>query len=91
MPSTLVAGFAGVAAAVCAAGVATLSVPLVTAGASLALLEYTVALWQLSRPPDVIAGVGIGLSLLLLLQVIDFARRVRGAALAPAVAGGESL
>jgi RND superfamily putative drug exporter len=68
-------------------GVAALSVPLVTAGASVALVAHALALAIVRPPPDLVAGVGLGATLLVLISLVHFAGRVRGAELArPVVA-----
>ena len=66
-------------------GVLALSVPMVTAGASLALIAYALAL-VIARPPvDLVAAIAFGAALVLLLALVHFAARVRGAALGPEV------
>jgi hypothetical protein len=66
-------------------GVIVLSVPVVAAGASLALIAYALAL-VIARPPvDSIAASAFGATLVLLLALVHFAARVRGAAIGPAV------
>ncbi len=69
------------------AGVMALSVPLVTAGASLALIVYTLALVIARAAVDPVAGTAFGATVVLLLALVHFAGRVRGAAVAgPVVA-----
>lgn len=66
-------------------GVIALSVPIVTAGACLALIAYTLAL-TIARPElDPIAAVAFGATLVLLLVLVHFARHVHGAAVAMSV------
>lgn len=67
------------------AGVALLSVPLVTAGASIALIAYTLALLVAEAPVDLLAAVMLGTMLVLLLALVHFASRAQGAAVAVAV------
>jgi hypothetical protein len=63
-------------------GVSLLSVPLVTAGASIALIAYTLALLIAEAPVDLVAAVILGTTLVLLLTLAHFASRVQGAAVA---------
>jgi hypothetical protein len=79
-PSALTAGLAALAAALCAGGILVRIPPFVTAGAVVGLLEYAVALWARARSPDILTALAFGVALALLLQVVDFAARVRGAA-----------
>ena len=74
--STLVVGGAGLVA---------LSVPLVTAGASLALIAYTLALVIARSAVDPVSAIALGATLVLLLALVHFAARVRGAAIGRAV------
>jgi hypothetical protein len=66
-------------------GVIALSVPLVTAGAALALIEYTLALTITKTPVDVVTAAGFGAAVFLLLQLVHFAGRVHGATIGSAV------
>ena len=76
----------GVAAMVlCALGIAAHSAPVVVAGGVLALGEYALALWLSTGPPRLTGAVLFGIGLLLLLETVDFARRVRHAAMGPGV------
>jgi len=79
-PSWVIVVPAAVAALLIAAGILALSTPLVTGGIAVGLVEYTLALWLGGRPLDSVTAVALGAVLLLLLQVVDFARRFRGAA-----------
>ena len=63
-------------------GVIVLSMPLVTAGASLALIAYTLALVVAQAPVDLLAAVLLGTTLLLTLALVHFASRVQGAVVA---------
>ena len=72
-----------------ASGALTLSVSLVTAGASLALIAYAVAL-TLARPAaDPLASVAFGGTLVLLLALVHFAARIDGAVVGPGVLAGQ--
>jgi hypothetical protein len=79
-PSWPMAGAAGAAGALCAAGIARFSIPLLTAGISLSLAHYTVALWLSSEPPGFVVAVALGVTLTMLFEVVGFAARFRGAA-----------
>jgi hypothetical protein len=79
-------GFAAVAAAagsLCAAGTFIRWRPLVTAGGSLTLIQYTVALIGARSSP--VSAIVLGVSLALLLDVSEFGGRFHGAALTPPV------
>jgi hypothetical protein len=58
--------------------------PLTTAGAALALIEYAVALLIARPAPDLVTATAFGTALVLLLTLVHFADRVRGAAVSPA-------
>ena len=65
------------------------SVPLVTAGASLSLIAYAIAL-ALARPAaDPITAVVFGGTLVLLLALVNFAGRLDDAVLGPGVLAGQ--
>lgn len=85
LPSRLLAVPAGAAALLCASGIARLSVPVSTAGVTLAAIEYALALWTSDAPPNVLIAALFGTALYLLLAVVDFAGRIRGAAVDGAV------
>jgi hypothetical protein len=78
-PSTLVGGLGLAAVVLCAGGILRLSIPLLTAGASLSLIEYAVALWVSAGSPDFVGAIGIGVTLALLVQIVGFAARFEGA------------
>jgi hypothetical protein len=80
-PSWLTGAVAVAAGLVAAGGLVALSIPVLTAGAMLALADYALALWLSARPPGVFGAVAFGVALFLALDVADFARRFRGAAL----------
>jgi hypothetical protein len=76
---------AGIALGIGGAGVGALSVPLVTTGASVALIAYALAL-VIARPAaDPLAAIAFGATLVLLLALVHFAGRVQGAAVGAAV------
>lgn len=52
---------------------------LATAAAGVFLVGYAAALWIERRPVSVIPAVGFGLALVLLLEAVDLAGRLRGA------------
>src|SRR6266511_1044087 len=80
----------GVAAMVlCALGIAVLSTSVVVAGGVLALGEYALALWLSTGPPRLTGAVLFGVSLVLLLETVEFARRVRHAAMGPGVVASQ--
>ena len=75
-------GFAAVAAAagsLCAAGAFARWRPLVTAGGSLTLIQYTVAL--VGARSSLVSAIVLGVSLTLVLDVSEFAGRFHGAAM----------
>jgi hypothetical protein len=80
LPVILIAAVAGL---FCAVGL--LSLPLVTVGGSLALIDYALAAWLSGQGVDVIGAAGFGLALVFLLDLTEFARRFRGAEIAAAV------
>jgi hypothetical protein len=85
LPARPVTWLAGAALVVGGTGVVVLSVPVVAAGASLALIAYALAL-VIARPPvDPVAASALGGILVLLLALVHFAARARGAAIGPAV------
>jgi len=71
------------------AGVALLSVPVVTAGGALALIAHAVAL-LIARPAlDPVGAIALGVTLTLLLSVVHFAARAEGAVLGPSVVASQ--
>ena len=80
-PSELTGMVAFIAAALCAAGIGTLSIPLVAGGAAVSLVGYALALWSSAGSPDPLGAVALGVVLSLLFQVVGFAARFRGAAM----------
>src|SRR6266851_7192858 len=69
--------------------VAVLSTPVVVAGGVLALGEYALALWLSTGPPRLTGAVLFGVGLVLLLETVDFARRVRHAAIGHGVVASQ--
>jgi hypothetical protein len=90
LPAPPVTWLAAGALVVGAAGVVARVVPLVTAGASLALVAYALAL-VIERPPvSAVAASTLGATLVLLLALVQFEDHVRGAALGPRVVAGQA-
>jgi hypothetical protein len=85
LPSRPITWLVAAALVVGGAGVVVLSVPLVTVGASLALIAYTLALVIVGPAVDPVAAIAFGVTLVLLLALVHFAGRVDGAAISPAV------
>ena len=85
LPAAPVTWLAMAALSVGGAGVLVLSVPMVTTGASLALIAYASALVIAGPAVDPVAAIAVGATLVLLLALVHFAGRVQGAALGPAV------
>ena len=73
-----------------ATGVALLSVPLVTAGATLALVAEAAALLIARTSVDLVAAIALGVALTLLLAVVHFAARVDGAWLGASLAAAQA-
>lgn len=80
LPSPVFAWLAVPGVAVGTAGVIVLSVPLVTVSASLAMIEYTLAVVVAGAPVDVVTATGFGAALFVLLEVVHLAGRMHGAA-----------
>lgn len=85
-----VAWLAWAALAVGGVGVLAWSVPFVTAGGVLALIAYALALVIAGPAADPLAAAALGATLVLLLALVDFAGRVRGAALGPGVVAAQA-
>jgi hypothetical protein len=81
LPAAPFTWLAGVAFLVGGVGVIALSVPLVTIGASLALVTYALALVVARPAPAPIAAIAFGATLVVLLALVHFAGRAHGAAL----------
>jgi hypothetical protein len=89
LPEAPVTWVALLALIVGGAGVMALAVRIVTAGASLGMIAYALAL-VLARPAvDPAAAMAFGAALVLLLALVHFAARVRGAVVAPAVGAAQ--
>ena len=67
------------------AGAITLTVPLVTLGASLTLIAYALALVIVRPAADPVAAIAFGVTLVLLPALVHLAARTHGAAIGPAV------
>ena len=84
-----VAWLAGAALVVGGVGVTAWSVPLVTAAEALVVIAYALAL-VIARPADdMFTGIALGATAVLLLALVHFAGRTRGAALGDAVAASQ--
>jgi hypothetical protein len=79
------------AALVCVGGLLRYSLGSLSAGAGLAVIGYAIALLASADGVDVIGATGFGLALLLLLDLGNFPRRFRGAAVAGSVARAQSV
>jgi hypothetical protein len=88
LPAPPVTWLAVVALAVAGSGIAMLSVPVVTAGAALALITYALALMIAQPPVDPVAAIGVGADAVVLLALVQFAGHAQGALLGPAVLAG---
>lgn len=84
-PSLPVLFIAAVAACFCGAGALRLNLPSITAGASLALIDYTLAASVAGGGLDIVGATAFGFALLFLLDLTEFPRRFRGAEIAAAV------
>jgi hypothetical protein len=67
------------------AGVAVLSVPLVTLGGSLVLVAHTLALAIIRPPADPVLAIALGATLVLLLALVHLAGHLGRAAIGPSV------
>lgn len=85
LPSGFLTVLAGPAAALGAAGIVAHSVPLVTAAATIAMIEYVAALSVAGGPPDFVTAMIFGTALFLVIELVDFMRRTHGAAIGPSV------
>jgi hypothetical protein len=89
LPAAPVSWLTAVALAIGTTGALVLSVSLVTVSASLALIAYAVAL-ALARPAaNPIASVVLGGTLVLLLALVHFGRRIDGAVVGPGVVAAQ--
>jgi hypothetical protein len=80
-PTTGFAEVAALAGGLCATGTLARWRPLVTAGGSLTLIQYTVAL--ISLPSRPVSAIVLGVGLALVLDVFEFVSRFHGAAVTP--------
>jgi hypothetical protein len=71
-------------------GVIAWSVPLVTAAGALALIAYALALVIAGPVADPLAALALGVTLVLLLALVHFGGRVRGAVLGPSVIASQA-
>jgi hypothetical protein len=85
LPAAPVTWLATLAFGIGGAGVIVRSAPIVTAGASLALIAYALALVMTGAVVDPLAAIAFGSTLVLLLALVHFAGRVHGAAVGGAV------
>lgn len=88
-PSELTGKLAVVAGILCAAGIAALSTRLLAVGAALSLVGYALALLSSAASPHPLAAVALGVVIFLLLHVVEFAARFRGAAVDSGVLPGQ--
>jgi hypothetical protein len=87
--TTAVLTIGAAAMVLCALGIVALSTPVVVAGGVLALGEYALALWLSPGPPRLAGAVLFGVALILLLETVDFARRVGHAAMGPGLVSSQ--
>jgi hypothetical protein len=88
-PAPPVTWLAAVALAVGGLGVLAWSPSLVAAAGSLVLIAYTAALVIAEAPSRAAPSIGLGAALVLLLTVVHFGGRVRGAMLGPSVVAAQ--
>jgi hypothetical protein len=90
-PSPLpVAWLAAAALLVGGVGVVAWSVPMVTAAGSLVVIAYALALAVGGPAADPLTAIALGATLVLLLALVHFAGRTRGAALGPSVLAAQA-
>lgn len=85
LPTTVVTIIAGGAVALCALGVVARSTPALTAGVALAIAEHALAISLADGPLRLGGALVTGVGVALLLEIGDFDRRFRRAALGPRV------
>ncbi len=85
-PAAPIAVLAAAGAMACALGIWRGSVRWLSLGAGLGVLAYALALWLLSAPLDPGGAVGLGVAVMLLLDVGEFDARLRGVAVDPRAA-----
>ena len=81
-PAWPVLFFGAIFGLLCTAGALVRWLPLVTAGSSLAVMDYALALWLSGGGVNVVGATAFGLALVLLLDMTEFAGRFRTARLA---------
>jgi hypothetical protein len=74
--STLAASVGAVA--ILAGAILARSLPLLAVGILVTLAGYTLALGMTASAPDALTATALGVTIALLVQVVDFARRVHG-------------
>ena len=84
LPAPSLAAIGGTAGLLCAVGALGRLRPLVTVGASVALIQYTVALWVTGRPSSPAGAILLGVALAFALDVSEFLHRFRRAAVTSA-------
>lgn len=84
-PSAPTIAIEAAACAFCILGLLRATTAPVTAGCVIAVIGYTFALWSAAPGIDVVGAALFGLALLFLLDLHEFARRFRGAEVAPEV------
>jgi len=90
LPLAPVTWLAGAALGVGGAGVALLSVGIVTTGAALAVIAYALGLVIAHPAPDPLTAGALGATLVVLLAVVHLGGRVQGAALGAGVMAGQA-
>src|SRR5262249_1152579 len=75
----------------CVFGVIRYSLGALSAGAGLAIIGYTIALWSSAGGVAVMGGRAFGLALIFLLDLGEFAHRFRGAAIASSVVRAQTV
>lgn len=91
MPAPEMAAGSAAVALLGAAGVLLRLRPLVTVGAGLALIEYTLALLVMGPAPRPLSAVGLGVALALALDGAELVHRAGPAAIAPAAMRRQAL
>jgi len=90
LPSLVIVVAAVPAALLCAGGVASFVLPVATGGAVFALIEYALAVGLAAGPPNLGLAFAFGIALVAFVVVLDFAARIRGAAVGPAVIASQA-
>jgi hypothetical protein len=79
LPVRPIATLAALAGLLCVTGVLWRSIALVSAGGTVALVAYALALWLAASPLDMPGTLAFGVALWLIVNGTDFARRFHGA------------